>query len=94
MLEVKISEQAKRPAPRYAVMEFDLDAESSVTFDVVNGLLRLGSVLVIGIDIDGADDSRSVHDEASRHRQGPTALAIMRGKVDAEIEIDHLQVVG
>ena len=94
MLEVKISERANRPAPRYAVMEFDLDAESSVTFDVVNGLLRFGSVLVIGIDIDGADDPRTIHDKTSRHRQGPTALAIMRGKIDAEIEIDRLQVVG
>ena len=32
-VEVKISERANRPAPRYAVMEFDLDAESSETFD-------------------------------------------------------------
>ena len=94
MREVKISERANRPAPRYGIMELDLNGESSESFDIVSRLLRLGSVLVIGIDIHRADNFRSIHDKTSRHRQGPTALAIMRREINAEIEIDRLQVVG
>jgi hypothetical protein len=57
------------------------NAVSRESHDVVDCLLRLGTELVIRIDIRGADDAPSVDDEASRHRQGPAALAVAHGKI-------------
>jgi hypothetical protein len=66
-------------------MGFDA-AASSESFDVADCFLWLGAVLVVGIDIRGADDSGSVHDEASRHRQSPAVVAIAHRKVIAEAD--------
>jgi hypothetical protein len=74
-------------------MELDPDAESSESSEVVNRLLRLGTVLVVRIDIRGTDDSRSVHDKTSGHWQCPTALAIAHREVIAKAEIDRFEVV-
>jgi hypothetical protein len=69
----------------------DSTRRSREGFDVVNRLLRLGTVLVIGIDIGGADDPRSVDDEPSGHWQSPAALAVAHHEIIAEAEIDRLQ---
>src|SRR3984893_17074972 len=70
------------------------NAVSRESHDVVDCLLRLGTELVIRIDIRGADDAPSVDDEASRHRQGPAALAVAHCEIIAKAEIDRLEVVG
>jgi hypothetical protein len=72
----------------------DSTRRSREGFDVVNRLLRLGTVLVIGIDIGGADDPRSVDDEPSGHRQSPAALAVAHREIITEADIDCLQVGG
>ena len=51
-------------------------------------------MLVVGIDIRGADDAPGVDHEPSRHWQGPTVLAIADREVIAKAEIDPFEVVG
>jgi 2-haloacid dehalogenase len=62
--------------------------------DVVDGLLRFGTVLVVGIDIRGADDAPAIDHEPSWHRQGPAALTVANSQVSAKAEIDPLQIIG
>jgi hypothetical protein len=52
----------------------------------------LGAVLVVGIDIRGADDARAVDHESPGHGQGPAALTVANRKVIAKAEIDRLQI--
>jgi hypothetical protein len=65
---------------------------SCQSLDVVDGLLRFGAVLVVGIDIRGADDARAVDHESPGHGQGPAALTVANRKVIAKAEIDRLQI--
>jgi len=64
------------------------------SLDVVDCLLWLRTVLVVGIDVRGADSALSVYDETSGHWQRPAALGIAHREVIAEAEIDRLEVVG
>jgi len=67
---------------------------SRQSLDVVDGLLRFGAALVVGIDIRGTNDAPRVDHEPSRHGQSPTGLSVARHEVIAEAEIDCLEVVG
>ena len=64
------------------------------SFDVVDRLLRFGAVLVVGIDIRGADNAPAVDQEPSRHRQGPAALTVANRQVIAKAKINPLEIIG
>src|SRR6266446_7527641 len=83
---VELSVRTNRP------LSHERCTTSCQSLDVVDGLLRLGTILVVGIGICGTNDALCVDHESPGHGQGPAALTVANRKVIAKAEIDPLQI--
>jgi len=79
----------RKRSPRVLLLN-RVDAASCQSIEVVDGLLRFRTPLVIGVDIGRANDAATVDHKPCRHRQGPTGLAITNREVNAKAEINRL----
>src|SRR6516165_1121515 len=77
------------PDPQYAA----LDRRLFERLHILNCLLGLRPIAIVGIDIDRANDTPGIDDEPARHRQRPAVLAVAKGEVTAEAQINLLQIV-
>jgi hypothetical protein len=84
----RITRERPQPHPRNLFRP-----ASTKCFNVVDRFRGLRTVLIVRIDIRGADDALGVDDEPPRHRQGPTSFAVAYSKVISKTEIDLFEII-